>query len=69
MHGAADRPGETVHESGSGHGMWTKCEERRLGLGPADECRGDVEVVVVEEDRCVGLALELGHHGARERAD
>ena len=42
--------------------------EQRLGPPRPDEARRQVQVVVVEEDRGVGLAIELRHDRVCERA-
>ena len=60
--------GSTDQLSVPGHGMCTKCTSARLRPRVPDDARRDVEVVVVEEDRCARIAIELVQDGVGERA-
>ena len=66
MDRAADRLGEDAPVVGHRPGDVDEVREQRVGHALAHERRRDVEVVVVEEDRRVGLALELGDDGVGE---
>ena len=65
---ARSRSGSTDQSSGPTQGMCVKCASAASGCSRADERRRDVEVVVVEEDRGLRLALELLDDGVREVA-
>jgi hypothetical protein len=64
---APDPLGQHAPEVRLGHGMCTKCASERVRRASPHEPRREIEVVVVEEDRRVGLALELGERRVRER--
>ena len=60
--------GSACQASGSGQGMWTKCESAASGTSLANEPRSEIQVVVVEEHGRVGPAVELLADRVREGA-